>query len=177
MMTKHMPKMSATGSRRHIYFAGFVAATIILFWNTLSTLAQFSLREESSSHILLIPLVSIYLLSTERKRIFAAASAFNIPGAVLMLAGVFLHMLVISRPSAPGHFSSLPGATLSLVLIWIGGFAFFYGLRALRAAAFPLGFLLLMIPIPENLLARTIYLLQSGSTAIAYFLFRILGVP
>ena len=34
-----------------------------------------------------------------------------------------------------------------------------------------------MIPIPEPILSRTIYFLQSGSTDIAYFLFHALGVP
>ncbi len=166
--------LNITGSRRHIYFAGFVAASILTYWKTLSALTAYSLREESSSHILLIPAISVYLLYSERRRIFVSARMDAIPGVLVILAGVAFHALAMGlRPEV----WSLPAATLSVVLIWIGAFTFFYGTRALRAAAFPLGFLFLTVPIPDNILARVIYFLESGSTSLAYFLFRVLGVP
>jgi exosortase len=161
--------------RRHFYFAGAVAASILLYWNTFSTLAIFSLHEESSSHLLLIPIVSIYLLYSERKRIFATVQSRAIPGLLLILAGVIFHWTTVARAS--GQDWLLSGETLSLILIWAGAFTVFYGATALRAAAFPMAFLLLMVPMPESILGRVITLLQSGSTAIAYFLFRMTGVP
>lgn len=170
-----MPEADGSNSRRHLYFAGFVAASILLYWKTLSTLAVFSLHEESSSHLLLIPVVSIYLLFFERKRIFAAVRTQAILGGVLILAGVIFHWVTVARAS--GQEWLLSGETLSLVLIWAGAFTFFYGVAALRAAAFPLAFLLLMVPIPESVLGRVIYMLQGGSTDIAHFLFRTAGVP
>ena len=170
-----IPDMGAFSSRRHLYFAGVVAASILLYWKTLSTLATFSLHEESSSHLLLIPLVSIYLLYSERKRIFATVQSQAVLGVVLILAGVIFHWTTVSR--ATGQEWLLSAETLSLVLIWVGAFTFFYGAAALRAAAFPVAFLLLMVPIPESILGRVINLLQSGSTDIAYFLFRTAGVP
>lgn len=100
-----------------------------------------------------------------------------VPGILLILAGALIRSLPIAQGTSAVGGIALPLAILSLVLLWIGGFTLFYGSRALRAAAFPLAFLLLMIPLPQNVLARTIYLLQSGSTDIAYFLFRAAGVP
>jgi exosortase len=166
--------LNLTDSRRHICFAGFVVASILAYWKTLSALTAYSLREESSSHILLIPAISLYLLYSERKRIFATAQTDAIPGVLLILAGVVFHSLAMGLTR---EVWTLPAATLSVVLIWIGAFILFYGARVLRAAAFPLGFLLLTVPIPENILARIIYFLESGSTSLAYFLFRVLGVP
>ena len=62
-------------------------------------------------------------------------------------------------------------------MIWIGAFALCYGSRVARAAAFPLLFLLLMVPLPEAVLDKTIYLLQLGSTEIACLLFKVCQVP
>ena len=176
-IAKNLSDITGFNTRRHIYFAGFVAASIIIFWNTLSTLVFFSLHEESSSHIILIPAVSIYLLYTERGRIFQFVRTDALPGVLLILTGVVLHWPAAARHAVIGHLPVLSAAMLSLVLVWIGAFTVFYGTSALRAAAFPLAFLLLMVPIPESILARTVYLLQDGSTNIAYFLFRALRVP
>jgi exosortase len=166
------------GIERHGVFAGFVAISIVLFWKTIAALVYYSLHQDSSSHVVLIPFISAYLLATERKRIFVKNQRAIGLGIVVVLAGVVLYW-------APGQFYSaathenlaLSVATFSLVVIWIGFFALSYGLDATRAAAFPLLFLLLMIPLPDRLLDKTVYFLQQGSTEIAYFLFKIVGVP
>jgi exosortase len=176
-IAEHVPDVSGSNIRPHIFFAGTVAASIIIYWKTFSALALFSLHEESSSHIPLIPAISIYLLYVERRRIFESVRTNALLGALLILAGMVLHWFAAAPHSVEGHLSLLPAETLSVVLLWIGVFTFCYGTRALRAAAFPLAFLLLMVPIPEAILARTIYFLQSGSTNIAFFLFRALRVP
>jgi exosortase len=172
-----VPDVSGSNIRAHIFFAGMVAASITIYWNTFNTLAFFSLHEESSSHIPLIPAVSIYLLYTERRQIFQSVRTNALLGAPLILAGIVLHWFAAAPHSVVGHPSFLPAETLSVVRFWIGAFALSYGARALRGAAFPLAFLLLMVPIPEAILSRTIYFLQSGSTSIAFFLFRVLRVP
>jgi exosortase len=59
----------------------------------------------------------------------------------------------------------------------VGGFLLCYGFDALRAAAFPLLFLVLTIPLPDEILDRVIYALQAGSTAITYFIFQAVGTP
>jgi len=66
---------------------------------------------------------------------------------------------------------------LSIVIIWTGAFLICYGASALRAAAFPFLFLLLMIPIPDSALDKIIYLLQRGSTEIAWLIFKTVQVP
>jgi exosortase len=172
-----MQDISGSPTRRHWYFAGFVAASVIVSWKALTALVLFSLHEESSSHILLIPLISIYLLYVERKRIWKTLRTGQVRRASLLLAAALLFFVFIAARFFAGQPSYLPLIISLLVAAWIGAFALFYGIAALRAAAFPLLFLLLMIPLPQSVLARSIYLLQSGSTDIAYFLFRVVGVP
>lgn len=65
----------------------------------------------------------------------------------------------------------------SLVLIWIAGFIFCYGVRAFRAGIFPVLFLLLMIPIPAFFLDRVIFALRKGSAECTDVIFRMAGVP
>jgi exosortase len=150
---------------------------VLVSWKVLATLALFSLHEESSSHILLIPVISMYLLYTERARISRSVRRGAGPTVFLIVAAALVLILFFAERFLAREASSLPLAIFLLVLSWIGMFALCYGPRATGAAAFPLGFLLLMIPLPEHALARTIYFLQSGSTDIAYFLFRAVGVP
>jgi exosortase len=176
-MVEKMQAISGSATGRHWYFAGFLAASVLVSWKVLATLALFSLHEESSSHILLIPVISMYLLYTERARISRSVRRGAGPTVFLIVAAALVLILFFAERFLARQASSLPLAIFLLVLSWIGMFALCYGPRATGAAAFPLGFLLLMIPLPEHALARTIYFLQSGSTDIAYFLFRAVGVP
>ena len=49
--------------------------------------------------------------------------------------------------------------------------------RAFTRARFPLLFLLFLVPIPDFLLDKVVFLLQAGSAAVAYWLLRLLNVP
>ena len=100
-----------------------------------------------------------------------------IAGIGVMLLGVALHWTATRNPLSWQGDDSLLGAALAILLIWVGGFLASYGVAAVRAAAFPLLFLLLMIPLPERFLNWTIELLQRGSTEISYLLFNMVGVP
>jgi exosortase len=66
---------------------------------------------------------------------------------------------------------------LSALIFWIGGFVLFYGVKAFKIAAFPLLFLLFMVPIPGKALETIIYLLTCGSAEAAYGFFKLSGVP
>jgi exosortase len=59
----------------------------------------------------------------------------------------------------------------------MAGFSFLFGRAASKAAYFPLLFLILMVPFPQAMLDRIIYVLQTGSAWITGALFDVLGVP
>ena len=100
-----------------------------------------------------------------------------IAGIVVTLIGVALYWTAIRGPMSWNGNESLSLAALAILLIWVGAFLSSYGLGAARAAAFPLLFLVLMIPLPERFLDWTIQLLQRGSTEVSYLLFNLVGVP
>ena|ERR1700722_13878654 len=164
-------------ARRHLIFGALSLVAVLAFWKPLVALVEYSLSHESASHILLIPLITLYLLYTERDRIFRSTHFSVVSGAAAILIGIGLYLLANpSWASAEGN-DVLVATTLSFVVIWLGAFLLCYGSRAALAAAFPLLFLLLMVPLPEAVLAKSIYWLQQGSTEIAYLLFKLVQVP
>jgi len=164
-------------TRANAAFAGFIILSIIVCWSALKALTIFSLQYESSSHVVLIPLISIYLLYTERQRILQVVRPSIVPGGTVVLIGLVLYVFDLRHRSTddPGQF--LPSATLATVLLWLGGFLLCYGTAAWRRASFSLLFLFLMVPLPPTVLDSAIYLLQRGSTEIAFLLFKLAGVP
>src|SRR6202451_2526398 len=168
----------AGNSRRHAMFVAFIVISSLAFYKTLGAVIRYSLASsDSSSHIVLIPIISFFLLYLERQRIFSVTRASIVPGASLALLGILLDWLV-NRSAIPQEGNwRLCLETLCVVLVWIAGFLLCYGFAALRAAAFPLLFLLLMVPLPDVILDRAVYALQSGSTEIYYLFFQLVGRP
>jgi len=167
----------AGNSRKHAMFAAFIVISSLSFYKTLSAVIRYSLASsDSSSHIVLIPIISFFLLYLERQKIFSITRTSIVPGASLALLSIFFYWLV-NRSSFPQGNWQLALETLCVVLVWIAGFLLCYGFAALRAAAFPLLFLLLMVPLPDVILDRAIYALQSGSTEISYLIFQMVGTP
>jgi exosortase len=164
-------------ARRHAAFITLILASGLVFWKLLDNLVQYSLNNESNSHIILVPLVSFFLLYVERKRIFSAISPRPTPGAGLAIVGVLLYWLCYKGFISLEGNDALTLEAFSIILLWVGGFLFCYGYAALRAAAFPFLFLLLMVPVPDKILDRAIHALQVGSTEIAYRLFQAVGTP
>jgi exosortase len=66
---------------------------------------------------------------------------------------------------------------VATVLLLLGSFLGFFGIKAFREALFPLGFLFLVTPIPEALLSEIVSFLQWGSAEAAEGLFRLTGLP
>jgi exosortase len=167
----------AANPKNHAIFAAFIAISSLAFYKTLAALVRYSLSDGSSSHIVLIPFIAFFLLYMERQRVFAITRTSAGPGASVMLAGILCYWLA-NRNFFPSEGNwPLSLETLSIVVVWASGFLLCYGLTALRAAAFPLLFLLLMVPLPETILDRVIYALQAGSTEVSYWIFRAVGTP
>jgi exosortase len=164
-------------SKRHAAFAAFIVVSSLAFYKTLSALIQYSLRNDSSSHIILIPFIALFLIYMERQRIYSITRMSVGPGVGLAFAGSVLFVLA-NRSSFPrdGNWQ-LSLETLAVLLVWAGGFLLCYGFVAFRATAFPLVFLLLMVPLPDVILERATYALQAGSTEITYLIFQMVGTP
>ena len=161
---------------RHLAFAPTIIGAVVLYWKDLAALVSLSLHDDSSSYILVIPIVALYLFYTERRVIFEEVENSITPGFCLILTGIGLTAL------ADPHFYShnaehLSASVLGFAFVVIGAFFACYGRKAIRAAEFPLLFLLLIVPFPAPVLSRAIAALQQGSVEISFALFKMCGVP
>ena len=157
MSTELLKEQIVGDGRAHAAFAGLVILSILVFWKALHELVVFSLNQESSSHILLIPLVSAYLLYSERSRIFRLVQPSPYAGSAVVLAAVAMYVFAVSWLASRKPDEFLSAATLAIVAVWLGGFLLCYGSSAWRRASFSLLFLLLMVPLPPPVLERSIF--------------------
>ncbi len=175
-MPKERPGIPIGAVKRHLCFlflAMLCVAPFCLFPN--NHLRGFSFQDDRYSHILFIPVVSFWLVYLNRKSTFLQPRYCLSWGLPLILpAIVFSCSVQASAFSDQNNYLSC--AALAIVCSWIAAFVLSYGPHALRAARFPLAFLLLMIPMPTFLLDRVVGALQAGSAVITRALFGLLGV-
>src|SRR3990172_5850684 len=91
---------------RSTLFLLYLGLSMALFYAPMSMLVRSSLDNELYSHIILIPLVSVYLIYTRRNEIFQVNGTSVIHGGVLILAGValFLFGRIIGTDLEPNDF-------------------------------------------------------------------------
>lgn len=161
---------------RWLIYAIWVVLCLLLFAKSLYGLVKLASQDETASHVLLIPLIFAWLLYTGRKQL-QPGSSFNFLPAGIFLAPAVLLPLLASRCESCTPKDHLSIYILALVLLLISGFVLILGTAAAKASWFALAFLLFTVPLPEVVLRRVIYGLQSGSAAIAEFFFNLSGAP
>jgi exosortase len=186
LMPSHTPQSSmdrgesssrASLSRRMLLYLGWILASCLLFLYPLTAFVSYSLASENGSHLILIPVISAWVVFLERDRIFKALGSDVPVGSLLLAAAAVVALAAFSMGSRSSIGNQLSVYIFALLLVWVAGFAFFFGRRSLERARFPLLFLLLTIPIPDFILDKVIYLLQKGSAEITAVLFDWTGVP
>ena len=138
---------------------------------------RIAMGSDLHSHVILIPLVSAYLIVTDRKN-FAWDSRPS-PAAgmgVIALMGAVLGWTFITNPA----WSEVDLTALRIFtfvgLVWGIGLLF-AGSRWVRSAIFPLGFLLFMIPLPDQAVEQLEQLLMVTSAQLAEAVFSVGGIP
>ena len=166
----------ATFKERVLLFGGWILLSSLLFAKPLIALIQMAYVSGEVSYLMLIPFIGAWVLVVDHRKIFRDLSYDRTLGAGLFSCAVCVGLIasLISGGSSNLRLSSF---ILALVMIWMSGFLLLFGKAASKAASFPLLFLLLMVPLPQSLLNRTIYFLQTGSAWITGAFFDLFGVP
>ena len=161
---------------RWLIYAVWVVLCLLLFAKPLYGLFELANQDETSSHVLLIPLISAWLLYTDRKQLQPGSSFDFLPAAIFFAPAVLLAFLKSHCGSCTpkDHLSIY---ILSLVLLLSSGFILIMGTAAAKASWFALAFLLFTVPLPDVFLRWVIFELQAGSAAIAEFFFNLSGAP
>jgi exosortase len=161
---------------RGILFGAYCLCVAAAYSGVLRSMFAYARANETASHIVLVPLVTLVLLFWNRRSIESStrSTQTNVVGAVVAVLG-FLWGRGLSWPGSPEP--SLTIAVSGLVVSWIGGFLFFYGREAVKTAWFALLFLCFMIPAPAAVIDTATAVLKTGSTETVAALFRLTGTP
>ncbi|MDH4207535.1 MAG: exosortase/archaeosortase family protein [Anaerolineae bacterium] len=141
---------------------------ILLFWSTFSWLVYNWLNNSYYSHGFLVPLVSGFFLW--RRRDALARESRNPSNLGLLILGIGLVAFLVAQVWQAYHISAL-----ALILILFGVALYFLGVQATRRIAFPLAFLLFMVPLP--FINRLSPALESFTASTSTAVVSLLGIP
>ncbi|NWF57330.1 MAG: exosortase [Syntrophaceae bacterium] len=163
--------------KRFSLFAGATLFAAAMVFDPLRELMDSAKRSDYYSHIILIPLVTGYLIYSQKKDLLGNPTPSYGAGGLLTLLGMALYALGFYRLKELNLNDQVALLVLAAILFWVGGFLLLYGLEAFRRNSFPFLFLLFMIPLPHALMSQIIYALQVASTEVSEVLYFLSGVP
>ena len=149
---------------------------ILFFIKPLSALAVYALGSDLNSHIVLVPFIAGYVLSLRWRALPLSRASSYLPAAVLgAIGGAFLVAAIMSRTISWNDHLALETSAF-LCLLWASGFVVL-GREWMRAAAFPLAFLIFIIPMPEAMVDWLETASKYASADAAGMFFTLFGVP
>ena len=176
--------VSTTQGRRTIWRlwrgACFLILLLAAFSQSLLALANYAGHSSLDSYILLVPFVFAYLLYLQRDQLPKKYVVDLVPGIVLLACGLGILLFTswlnfIGR--APVENDRLALLTLSFLCCLAAGGFFFFGRDWMRAAAFPLAYLIFMVPMPDAMVNTLETASKYASAEVANVLFHLTGTP
>jgi exosortase len=142
-----------------LLYRGIVRDLAIQWWD-----------DPNYSHGFLVPLFSAFLLWQQRHELRSLTPRGTMLGVAVLVAGIL--ELVLGDLGAENFLMRS-----SLLVIVAGLILFHLGPRILRAVAFPLGFLIFMIPLPATVFYAITFPLQGFAASQAATILEWIGIP
>jgi exosortase len=149
-----------------ILLAGFA----LLYRNVIPKLVHDWANDGNYSHGFLIVPIALYFVWERRGRLARAIPAPSVWGMAIILAGMALLMTGVLGSELFLTRISILGSIAGLIL-------FLYGRHHLKILAFPVLFLLLMIPIPAIIFNQISFPLQLLASRFGELMLSVLGIP
>ncbi|WP_342349256.1 VPLPA-CTERM-specific exosortase XrtD [uncultured Nitrospira sp.] len=151
---------------------GILAAALVVFvvfYDNLAFLWRTWLGDENYGHGLLVPPIALYLAWEDRKRLSDCDGGGAWVGLVIIAAGMGLFIM--------GHLGTLFVVQhLALWLVIVGLVLAAWGVRGGKILAFPLGLLLMTIPLPQFLFQGLSAQLRSISSTLGVTCLQVVGI-
>ena len=167
-----------SGQLRSLVF--FSVVLVLCFGKPLCDLVRFAAKSELYSYILLVPFISCYLIWLKRRNLPVNSEPDRkwalLPWSVGSLT-VAAYWFAVHSGLKLADNDYLAGMAFSFVLFLIGIGFLCLGKNTLRALAFPIGFLIFLIPFPTFLKKEIEGFLQRASAESADVLFSLSGTP
>ena len=128
------------------------------------------LNHSDNSHALLVPLISLYFAWQKRRELSQVEISGSLWGGLLLAASLAVYLL--SYAGGIAVIARIAIVTSLFGLLWGS-----LGWAAVRVLAFPLGFLLFMVPVPDTLLGMVSFPLQMLATKISAGVIQFCAIP
>jgi len=179
--TGHVSESIASSHRKTWRFwtgACFAIVLLAAFARPLLALMNYAAGSELHSYILLVPFVSVYLLYLRRNQL-PKNYTIDLPLAIVFLAAglgvmAFTYSSIGLAPADNAHLVLL---TLSFLCCLTAGGFFFFGRNWMRAAAFPISYLIFMLPMPDAMADTLETASKYASAEVANLFFHLSGTP
>lgn len=142
----------------------------LVFAPALRVLADQCQEDSNNSHIAFVPFISAYLIWQARSKLAALPESSSGRGLAVLLVGLSLYLL--GQIGQMQVVSNLAIALSAVGLIWYN-----LGDAKARSIAFPLFFLLFVVPMPNALVTLVSFPLQLFATAVSANAMDAIGIP
>jgi exosortase C (VPDSG-CTERM-specific) len=167
-------------SVRPIAYGTFIFILGLAFIGPLANLVSYAAQTDLYSYVVLIPFISAYLIFTQRGQLpkdYATSPRWALIPLFCGLVTVISARIFLKVEPAIGRNDYLSLTVFSFICSLLTGGFVFLGRKWMAAAAFPLGFLLFMVPLPDRVLHFLETASQMASTEAAAMLFLLTGTP
>jgi len=158
----------------------FAIVLPVLFARPLLMLISYVAGSQLHSYVLLVPFVSAYVLYLRRDQL-PKNYRTDLPFTLVSLAAglgllAFTYSLEFTG-RAPGNNGRIVLLTLSFLCCLAAGGFFFLGRDWMQAAAFPLAYLIFIVPMPDAMADALEMASKSAAAEVANVLFHLSGTP
>jgi exosortase B len=154
-----------------LLLVALVAGFLLLLVPTVMTLARQIWQTDEQGHGPIIGAVSLWLMWQRRATVMAAPyKPANFLGGALFALAMFLYALGRSQQLIQGEVLAIIVAAAALLLL-------LRGVQALRVVAFPLLFLLFLVPLPGVMVQAMTIPLKTAVSYVAEILLHWAGYP
>lgn len=168
--------------RRLMGYSLHVGVLSLVCCGPLVELGRYALKEELHSHIVLIPLVSLYLASLKRASLprDRRGSVAGAAGGALIFAlaaAALFFVPILAGTAAWSHNDMMARTAACYALLLVAGGFVFLGTSWMRLLAFPFALLVFMVPLPDMVVVTLEDMLMRASAWCAHVLFQWTGTP
>lgn len=154
-----------------VRFSILAGLTLIAYIPTFIWMVdRWSVADTYYSHGFLVPLISLFIVWTKRDKLFELKLSPSGWGWLFFGVGMSVHVL-----SALWRVYFTSG--FSLLAVIVGLVLLFLGKRHLRILAFPIGFLVFMLPLPLVAITNLSFRLKIIAANISTFVVNQIGIP
>ncbi len=142
----------------------------LAFYPVYPELISTWLNHSNNSHGILVPLISGYLIWQKRDQLGKAKIESSKWGALILLLSLILYIVSYAGAVAVVSRAIIVTSLIGLVLLNFGSPVF-------RIIAFPLIYLIFMIPVPTSIYGLVAFPLQLFASDVSAFIIGILSIP